>query len=198
MLGNRVSEYSKLYLIKPLCVDKVHFPLLQSFFHTVLRNGPMCETFVKTNLRVTNWNRKLGCRCQYKHVVDWCGCSPNDFLTRDFARLKVGYTCLVSSCLFVWLLVFLPCLLICLLVCLSVYLSVCLLVCLPVCLSTCLPVCLQLIKSALNFIPNLDSHLLSLLLYYPFLPPFPPFPLFSHSLSHPQGSWRAPLFCSKI
>lgn len=60
----------------------------ESFFHTVIRNGPMCDTFVKTNLRVTNWNRKLGCRCQYKHIVDWCGCSPNDFLTRDMARLK--------------------------------------------------------------------------------------------------------------
>lgn len=63
----------------------------QSFFHTVIRNGPMCETFVKTNLRVTNWNRKLGCRCQYKHIVDWCGCSPNDFLARDFGRLKVSH-----------------------------------------------------------------------------------------------------------
>jgi len=49
----------------------------------------MCSTFVKTNLRVTNWNRKLGCRCQYKHIVDWCGCSPNDFLAQDIPRLKV-------------------------------------------------------------------------------------------------------------
>jgi protein xylosyltransferase len=64
----------------------------ESFFHTVLRNGPMCHRFVKTNLRITNWNRKLGCRCQYKHVVDWCGCSPNDFLTKDIGRLQVSYT----------------------------------------------------------------------------------------------------------
>ena len=49
----------------------------------------MCQSFVKTNLRVTNWNRKLGCRCQYKHIVDWCGCSPNDFLAQDLNRLKV-------------------------------------------------------------------------------------------------------------
>ena len=49
----------------------------------------MCQSFVKTNLRVTNWNRKLGCRCQYKHIVDWCGCSPNDFLSQDLNRLKV-------------------------------------------------------------------------------------------------------------
>lgn len=61
----------------------------QSFFHTVLRNGPMCSTLVRSNLRITNWNRKLGCRCQYKHIVDWCGCSPNDFLDKDLGRLKV-------------------------------------------------------------------------------------------------------------
>ena len=62
---------------------------IQSFFHTVLRNGPMCGTFVRSNLRITNWNRRLGCRCQYKHIVDWCGCSPNDFLSKDIDRLKV-------------------------------------------------------------------------------------------------------------
>ena len=28
---------------------------------------------------MTNWNRARGCKCQYKHIVDWCGCSPNDF-----------------------------------------------------------------------------------------------------------------------
>ena len=61
----------------------------QSFFHTALINGPMCETYIKTNLRVTNWNRKLGCRCQYKDVVDWCGCSPNDYIARDIDKLKV-------------------------------------------------------------------------------------------------------------
>lgn len=63
--------------------------LLQSFFHTVLRNGPFCETFIRTNLRLTNWKRKMGCRCQYKHIVDWCGCSPNDFKPEDLPRLKV-------------------------------------------------------------------------------------------------------------
>ncbi|CAH3106757.1 unnamed protein product [Pocillopora meandrina] len=60
----------------------------ESFFHTVLRNGPYCETFVRSNLRLTNWKRKLGCRCQYKHIVDWCGCSPNDFKPEDLPRLK--------------------------------------------------------------------------------------------------------------
>lgn len=37
---------------------------------------------------MTNWKRKLGCKCQYKAVVDWCGCSPNDFKLEDFNRLR--------------------------------------------------------------------------------------------------------------
>ncbi|XP_032900359.1 xylosyltransferase 2 [Amblyraja radiata] len=60
----------------------------ESFFHTVLENSFMCDTLVDNNLRVTNWNRKLGCKCQYKHIVDWCGCSPNDFKPQDFIRLQ--------------------------------------------------------------------------------------------------------------
>ncbi|TRY80223.1 hypothetical protein DNTS_024070, partial [Danionella cerebrum] len=59
-----------------------------SFFHTVLGNSHMCETLVDNNLRVTNWNRKLGCKCQYKHIVDWCGCSPNDFKPSDLIRIQ--------------------------------------------------------------------------------------------------------------
>ena len=51
----------------------------------------MCHSFEKNNLRVTNWNRKLGCRCQYKHIVDWCGCSPNDFKPEDLGRLQVRH-----------------------------------------------------------------------------------------------------------
>ncbi|KAM8947297.1 xylosyltransferase 2 isoform 2-T2 [Pelodytes ibericus] len=60
----------------------------ESFFHTVLENSPACGSLVDNNLRVTNWNRKLGCRCQYKHIVDWCGCSPNDFKPQDVVRLQ--------------------------------------------------------------------------------------------------------------
>ncbi|XP_005998331.1 xylosyltransferase 2 [Latimeria chalumnae] len=60
----------------------------ESFFHTVLENSHMCDSLVDNNLRVTNWNRKLGCKCQYKHIVDWCGCSPNDFKPQDFIRLQ--------------------------------------------------------------------------------------------------------------
>lgn len=36
---------------------------------------------------MTNWKRKLGCKCQYKHIVDWCGCSPNVFLASDWNRI---------------------------------------------------------------------------------------------------------------
>lgn len=60
----------------------------ESFFHTVLRNSQFCGTYVDNNLHVTNWKRKLGCKCQYKHVVDWCGCSPNDFKPDDWSRLQ--------------------------------------------------------------------------------------------------------------
>lgn len=60
----------------------------ESFFHTVLRNSRFCNTYIDNNLHVTNWKRKLGCKCQYKHVVDWCGCSPNDFKPDDWLRLQ--------------------------------------------------------------------------------------------------------------
>ncbi|XP_062136792.1 xylosyltransferase oxt [Drosophila sulfurigaster albostrigata] len=60
----------------------------ESFFHTVLRNTQHCHSYVDNNLHVTNWKRKQGCKCQYKHVVDWCGCSPNDFKPEDWARLQ--------------------------------------------------------------------------------------------------------------
>nr|XP_054763697.1 xylosyltransferase 1-like [Lytechinus pictus] len=60
----------------------------ESFFHTVLQNSKLCNTLVDNNLRVTNWKRKLGCQCQYKEIVDWCGCSPNDFKPADFYKIK--------------------------------------------------------------------------------------------------------------
>lgn len=60
----------------------------ESFFHTVLRNSKFCNTYIDNNLHVTNWKRKLGCKCQYKHIVDWCGCSPNDFRPEDWSRIQ--------------------------------------------------------------------------------------------------------------
>ncbi|XP_073968810.1 xylosyltransferase oxt [Rhodnius prolixus] len=60
----------------------------ESFFHTSLRNSPYCRSYVDNNLHVTNWRRRLGCKCQYKHIVDWCGCSPNNFRAEDWQRLQ--------------------------------------------------------------------------------------------------------------
>lgn len=60
----------------------------ESYFHTVLRNSRFCHTYVDNNLHVTNWKRRMGCKCQYKHVVDWCGCSPNDFKIDDWNRIQ--------------------------------------------------------------------------------------------------------------
>ena len=60
----------------------------ESFFHTVLRNSHYCPTYIDNNLHLTNWKRKIGCKCQYKAVVDWCGCSPNDFLPEDWTKLE--------------------------------------------------------------------------------------------------------------
>ncbi|KAL7639753.1 UNVERIFIED_CONTAM: hypothetical protein RMT77_009163 [Armadillidium vulgare] len=60
----------------------------ESFFHTVLRNSEYCQTIADNNLHITNWKRKLGCRCQHKHIVDWCGCSPNDFTLKDWHKFE--------------------------------------------------------------------------------------------------------------
>ncbi|XP_077591178.1 xylosyltransferase 2-like [Stigmatopora nigra] len=60
----------------------------ESFFHTALLNSHLCHSLVDNNLRMTNWVRKLGCKCQYRHIVDWCGCSPNDLKPRDLIRIQ--------------------------------------------------------------------------------------------------------------
>ncbi|KAK1877276.1 Xylosyltransferase 1 [Dissostichus eleginoides] len=95
--GIAVDGGSDWFLLKPALHELVSsmksfyaYTLLpaESFFHTVLENSAHCETMVDNNLRLTNWNRKLGCKCQYKHIVDWCGCSPNDFKTSDLPRFQ--------------------------------------------------------------------------------------------------------------
>ena len=53
-----------------------------------LRNTRFCSSAVNNNLHLTNWNRKQGCKCQHKAIVDWCGCSPNDFLPEDKEKLS--------------------------------------------------------------------------------------------------------------
>ena len=63
----------------------------QSFFHILLLNSEFCEKWVDNNLHLTNWKRKQGCKCQYKHIVDWCGCSPNDLKPDDFDKILVSF-----------------------------------------------------------------------------------------------------------
>lgn len=61
---------------------------VESFFHTIAINSRFCDKFNEGNLRLTNWNRKQGCNCQHKNVVDWCGCSPLVFRSSDWPRLN--------------------------------------------------------------------------------------------------------------
>ncbi|CAI2354275.1 unnamed protein product [Caenorhabditis sp. 36 PRJEB53466] len=50
---------------------------LESFYHTLSFNSKFCDDIIMSNLRLTNWYRKQGCRCaSLKAIVDWCGCSP--------------------------------------------------------------------------------------------------------------------------
>ena len=60
---------------------------VKSFFHVVLRNSEYCSTVVNNNLKATNWNRRKGCKCQQRQVVDWCGCAPNVFRASHASRL---------------------------------------------------------------------------------------------------------------
>ena len=48
----------------------------ESFFQTLLRNSKFCLSYAKTNLRVENWKKHLGCKSQYNSVIDWDLCSP--------------------------------------------------------------------------------------------------------------------------
>ncbi|CAN8007308.1 unnamed protein product [Ixodes pacificus] len=60
----------------------------ESFFHTALQNSAFCSSVVDNNLRLVNWKRRQGCQCQHRHVVDWCGCSPNVFRPDDWHRIR--------------------------------------------------------------------------------------------------------------
>merc|ERR1712004_121344 len=59
----------------------------ESFFHIALKNSRFCSTYNNNNLRSTNWRRAIGCQCQHKNVVDWCGCSPNVFKLQDWEKI---------------------------------------------------------------------------------------------------------------
>lgn len=76
-------------LIKPLLIifNQTLLPV-ESFFHTIALNSHFCDKFHNSNLRVTNWNRKQGCKCQHREVVDWCGCSPQVYKISDWNKIK--------------------------------------------------------------------------------------------------------------
>ncbi|CAF4509194.1 unnamed protein product, partial [Rotaria sp. Silwood2] len=48
----------------------------ESFYHTVLINSIYCDSHVRMNLRMVNWDRRRGCTCYNMDVSDLCGCSP--------------------------------------------------------------------------------------------------------------------------
>lgn len=76
-------------LVKPLMQIYNHTLLpAESFFHTLALNSDFCDRFTDTNLRLTNWNRKRGCKCQHKDTVDWCGCSPLVYRWSDWDKLN--------------------------------------------------------------------------------------------------------------
>lgn len=71
-------------------IDLFNHTLLpaESFFHTLALNSEFCDNLVDDNLRFTNWDRKRGCKCQHKDVVDWCGCSPLVYRRSDWSKLN--------------------------------------------------------------------------------------------------------------
>lgn len=76
-------------LVQPLLRIFNHTLLpAETFFHTLALNSKFCDKFVDNNLRVSNWRRKQGCKCQQRTVVDWCGCSPHVYRATDINRLK--------------------------------------------------------------------------------------------------------------
>eukprot|EP00045_Choanoeca_perplexa_P011775 m.126143 g.126143 ORF g.126143 m.126143 type:complete len:745 (+) comp15766_c0_seq1:143-2377(+) len=62
----------------------------ESFFHVVAANTAFCPSIVDSNFRYAFWQRKRGCQCQHKAVVDWCGCSPMVFRRDDYGKLKTN------------------------------------------------------------------------------------------------------------
>ncbi|KJH51533.1 Core-2/I-Branching enzyme [Dictyocaulus viviparus] len=63
---------------------------VESFFHTLSYNSRFCQNIIGSNLRLTNWNRKQGCRCEsLKSIVDWCGCSPLVFKKEHIEKFSL-------------------------------------------------------------------------------------------------------------
>ncbi|CTQ86978.1 protein xylosyltransferase [Caenorhabditis elegans] len=63
---------------------------LESFYHTLAFNSEFCDDLLMSNLRLTNWYRKQGCRCaSLKPIVDWCGCSPLVFREETMKKFEL-------------------------------------------------------------------------------------------------------------
>ena len=63
----------------------------ESFFQTLLINSKYCHSYVPNNLLAINWKRNIGCKCQQRHIVDWCGCSPNDIKPQDWKNIATTF-----------------------------------------------------------------------------------------------------------
>ncbi|CAG0907422.1 unnamed protein product, partial [Cyprideis torosa] len=50
--------------------------------------SPLCGTRLNANLHLSNWDRKRGCQCQQRRMVDWCGCSPLVFRMEDYSKIR--------------------------------------------------------------------------------------------------------------
>ena len=59
-----------------------------SYLFEVGQTTDFCDKIVNNNFKFTNWQRKKGCKCQYKHIVDWCGCSPSVYIQNDWYKLQ--------------------------------------------------------------------------------------------------------------
>lgn len=82
-------EDSDIHLIESLLkVYRYSLLPVESFFHTLALNSKFCDKYRDKNLRIVNWRRKQGCKCQHNKVVDWCGCSPLIYRWSDWGRLK--------------------------------------------------------------------------------------------------------------
>ncbi|CAF3356190.1 unnamed protein product [Rotaria sp. Silwood2] len=62
----------------------------ESFYHTVLINRIYCDSHVRMNLRMVNWDRRRGCTCYNMDVSDLCGCSPLIYRITDKRKFAVS------------------------------------------------------------------------------------------------------------
>ncbi|GMT10685.1 hypothetical protein PFISCL1PPCAC_1982, partial [Pristionchus fissidentatus] len=93
VLHRSLAEYSISHDELPTKLRRLFQSVIlpvESFFHSLAVNSRFCNSVVGGNLRITNWNRKQGCRCAWlKKVVDWCGCSPLSFTPQSSTKFEL-------------------------------------------------------------------------------------------------------------